>query len=183
MLVSQYEKNEHYHPHTDWFDPNTDEEMGPENGKQRWITILHYLNSYGDDYTGGETVFPESPEGKHQASWTGRTACTEGRLAVRPRKGDAVLFYSMSTSMVESPGSSHGSCDVISGTKYSAPVWVRQAAFHSADLPPDGPVPCEDKEDGCGSWAEHGECTKNPGFMAKRCRLSCQICTVTTDPL
>ena len=174
MQILKYDRDQHYHPHTDWFD--APEEMGDENGKQRWITILQYLNSYGEEYTGGETIFPLSPEGKHQASWEAPTNCTEGRLAVRPRKGDAVMFYSMSTAMKESQGSTHGSCDVRSGTKFSAPVWIRQKAFHPHDLPPDGPIPCEDTEEACGNWATSGECSSNAGFMQKRCRKACGVC-------
>jgi prolyl 4-hydroxylase len=85
-----------------------------------------------------QTIFPESPEGKHQKAWDNVNSCTRGKLAVRPRKGDAVLFYAMSTDGIESPGSLHGSCDVVNGTKFSAPVWIRQAPFHVADLPPEG---------------------------------------------
>ena len=52
MQILKYEKDQHYHPHNDWF--HTAPEKSEENGKQRWITILHYLNNYGEDYTGGE---------------------------------------------------------------------------------------------------------------------------------
>ena len=71
----------------------------------------------------------------------------------------------------------HGSCDVINGTKFSAPIWIRQAAFHAADLPPDGPVPCVDGETSCAGWAKSGECTNNAGFMGKKCRKACGLCT------
>lgn len=175
MQILKYEKDQHYYPHNDWF--HTAPEKSAENGKQRWITILHYLNNYGEDYTGGETIFPESPAGKHQEGWANPNPCTKGKLAVRPRKGDAVLFYAMSTDGIESPGSLHGSCDVINGTKFSAPVWVRQAPFHVADLPPDGPVPCVDADTNCPGWAKSGECTNNAGFMTKKCRLSCKECS------
>lgn len=185
MQILKYEKDQHYHPHNDWF--HTAPEKSEENGKQRWITILHYLNNYGEDYTGGEaraalvlpapltpapqTIFPESPAGKHQEAWVNPTTCTRGKLAVRPRKGDAVMFYAMSADGIESPGSLHGSCDVVNGTKFSAPVWIRQAPFHVADLPPEGPVPCVDKQAAeCPGWAERGECTKNYGFSACRAR-------------
>jgi prolyl 4-hydroxylase len=52
MQILKYEEGQHYYPHNDWF--HTAPEKSEENGKQRWITILHYLNNYGDDYTGGE---------------------------------------------------------------------------------------------------------------------------------
>jgi prolyl 4-hydroxylase len=175
MQILKYEVGQHYHPHSDFFD--TSGEMRAENGGQRWITILGYLNDYGKDYTGGETIFPVLPEGPHQAQWRDVTNCTQGKLAVRPKKGDAVMFYSLSTDLEESGGSSHGSCDVLSGTKYSSPVWIRQNAFHLADLPPEGPIPCRDKEDGCKAWQQNGECERNPGYMLKSCMKSCGVCT------
>ena len=36
---------------------------------------------------------------------------------------------------------------------------------------------CFDKENGCDSWAEGGECEKNPSFMKEACPQACQICT------
>jgi cyclophilin family peptidyl-prolyl cis-trans isomerase len=39
------------------------------------------------------------------------------------------------------------------------------------------PAACEDTHSGCGSWADGGECTKNPGFMKGACAESCGFCT------
>lgn len=41
----------------------------------------------------------------------------------------------------------------------------------------ENPKACRDAESACSDWAEKGECNKNPGFMAKSCRLSCRLCT------
>jgi hypothetical protein len=98
-------------------------------------------------------------------------------LANSCSQGDAVLFYAMTTDGKETSGSLHGSCDVINGTKFSAPVWIRQNAFHLADLPPDGPTPCKDKESSCKTWQQNGECTKNAAYMEKSCMKACGICT------
>ena len=35
---------------------------------------------------------------------------------------------------------------------------------------------CFDKESGCESWAEGGECEKNAAFMKEACPQACQIC-------
>jgi len=35
---------------------------------------------------------------------------------------------------------------------------------------------CFDKENGCESWAEGGECEKNAAFMKEACPQACQIC-------
>lgn len=174
LQVLRYEPGQHYYPHTDWF--STSREKAVENGMQRWATILTYLNSYGEDYTGGETILPMFPEGKHQQNWTGVSSCTLGKLAVRPKKGDAVYFRSMNEAGLELTSSTHGSCDVISGVKFSAPTWVRQQAFHLQSLPPDGPVVCRDKNSNCRAWFEAGECTRNEAYMRADCAVSCGMC-------
>ena len=48
---------------------------------------------------------------------------------------------------------------------------------------------CEDSHSGCGSWADGGECSKNPEFMKTTCAESCGVCKpqplldVSDDPL
>lgn len=50
-------------------------------------------------------------------------------------------------------------------------------ATESRDCEKDGcPEPCEDKNEKCAYWAEHGECKINPFYMLKKCRLSCKYC-------
>jgi prolyl 4-hydroxylase len=39
-----------------------------------------------------------------------------------------------------------------------------------------GEVECEDEDGNCRSWANLGECSKNPGFMHTQCRKSCKVC-------
>jgi hypothetical protein len=36
---------------------------------------------------------------------------------------------------------------------------------------------CVDEHENCMSWAEVGECEKNPGFMEENCERSCNICS------
>jgi prolyl 4-hydroxylase len=139
--VLRYRPGEHYLPHvshacvficlcllicltlcgfsiqTDWF--STPVEKSAANGKQRFATILTYLNSYGEDYTGGETIMPLLPETQAQKNWTNVTSCTAGKLAVRPKKGSAIYFYNMNENNQELTSAMHGSCDVIDGIKYS----------------------------------------------------------------
>ena len=43
----------------------------------------------------------------------------------------------------------------------------------NADLPK---VTCEDKNSQCGSWANRGECQKNPRYMRPYCQKSCGLC-------
>ena len=37
-------------------------------------------------------------------------------------------------------------------------------------------VECTDDEADCSKWAEVGECQKNPTFMLKSCKKSCDQC-------
>ena len=39
---------------------------------------------------------------------------------------------------------------------------------------------CRDDDSSCSSWAQSGECTRNPGFMLASCRLSCSVCRLTS---
>ena len=132
MQVLRYEPGQHYLPHTDWF--STPIEKSEANGMQRIATILMYLNSYGTDFSGGETIFPMVAESEEQASWEHVSECTRGNLAVRPQKGDAVLFWNLTPQGKEDPGATHGGCDVLTGVKYSAPIWMRQVCKVATQL-------------------------------------------------
>eukprot|EP00939_MAST-03C_sp_MAST-3C-sp1_P002361 g2361.t1 len=41
--------------------------------------------------------------------------------------------------------------------------------------------PCTDKESSCSDWAKSGECTKNPEYMRRFCRISCNLCMDPKD--
>ena len=49
------------------------------------------------------------------------------------------------------------------------------AASATAAAAPD--EECEDGHSSCGSWADGGECSKNPGFMRTTCPEACRFCT------
>jgi hypothetical protein len=56
-----------------------------------------------------------------------------------------------------------------------AHVFDAHQAIYKEPRPP--PVAgCEDAEERCWSWAEQGECKRNPGFMQVTCRVSCDAC-------
>lgn len=96
-----------------------------------------------DDEDGGETVFSEAPMAGEttlrptdevirelRASTTALDVLTPGsweeemaakcrsRLAVKPHKSRAVLFYSQLPNGELDPMSKHGGCPVLSGTKW-----------------------------------------------------------------
>eukprot|EP01025_Chloroclados_australasicus_P058590 TRINITY_DN7375_c0_g1_i4.p1 TRINITY_DN7375_c0_g1~~TRINITY_DN7375_c0_g1_i4.p1 ORF type:complete len:155 (+),score=10.42 TRINITY_DN7375_c0_g1_i4:126-590(+) len=121
--------------------------------------------------------------------------CAMKGLAVKPRKGDAAVFWSLTTAGELNKGALHGSCPVIRGEKWSATKWYhvahyamgrekRQRVEHQVFVPPPPPAPagCQDDQYECKDWAASGECESNPGFMVGSstrpgaCLLSCQRC-------
>jgi|EP00945_MAST-04E_sp_MAST-4E-sp1_P002270 hypothetical protein len=54
--------------------------------------------------------------------------CGQGEgLAVYPKKGDAILFYSQTPDAQLDPQSFHGGCPIIQGTKWAANLWIWNA--------------------------------------------------------
>ena len=43
-------------------------------------------------------------------------------------------------------------------------------------LPQTSAKPCVDSEPGCVEWAASGECSRNPGYMVRTCKSSCDKC-------
>jgi prolyl 4-hydroxylase len=130
---------------------------------------------------GGETVFPNAEGWENQPKDDTFSECAQKGLAVKPVKGDAVLFFSLHIDGVPDPLSLHGSCPVIEGEKWSAPKWIR---IRSYEHPPVSKVTegCSDNSARCAKWAEAGECEKNPVYMVGaeglpgNCRKSCGVC-------
>lgn len=87
-------------------------------GNQRIATMLLYLN---DDFTGGETVFPDLG------------------LTVRPKRGDALLFRNVDARGHGDARMRHAGNPVRSGTKWLATRWIRARPF-SPWTGPDRPV-------------------------------------------
>lgn len=111
-------------------------------GGNRFATILLYMSNLEDE-DGGETVFSKAPPAGSNAlrpakevirelresgaaldvltpgSWEEEmTAKCKSRLAVKPHKSRAVLFYSQLPNGESDPMSYHGGCPVLSGTKW-----------------------------------------------------------------
>lgn len=119
VQVLHYEVGQKYEPHYDYFL----DEFNTKNGGQRMATVLMYLS---DVEEGGETVFP-SAKGNISAVpwWNELSDCGKEGLSVKPKMGDALLFWSMKPDASLDPSSLHGGCPVIKGNKWSATKWVR----------------------------------------------------------
>ncbi|XP_062205076.1 probable prolyl 4-hydroxylase 6 isoform X2 [Phragmites australis] len=176
IQILHYQNGEKYEPHYDYFHDKNNQALGGH----RIATVLMYLSNVEK---GGETIFPNA-EGKiTQHKDETSSECARNGYAVKPVKGDALLFFSLHPDGTTDPDSLHGSCPVIEGQKWSATKWIHVRSF---DLPlkqvgsSDG---CEDDNVLCPQWAAVGECAKNPNYMVGTkeapgfCRKSCKVCT------
>jgi prolyl 4-hydroxylase len=102
MQVVHYAVGEKYDAHHDWGVVGT-----PES---RYITLLLYLNTLPDRLSGGETAFPKA-DGGHG-------------IKVYPKKGTAVLFYSLLEDGNGDDLSLHQAMPVKKGEKWLANFWV-----------------------------------------------------------
>lgn len=123
MQVLRYKPGEEYRAHYDYF--------FHDGGKlnNRIATVLMYLS---DVEAGGETVFPNTdiPNGRNASAFS---VCGNNGKAVKPKKGDALLFWSMKVGGELDGGSSHAGCPVESGEKWTATKWIHVAPLSSRE--------------------------------------------------
>ncbi|EPS58495.1 hypothetical protein M569_16319, partial [Genlisea aurea] len=176
LQVLHYDLDQKYGDHQDYFD----DPANLARGGNRIATVLMYLS---DVKKGGETVFPSAEKSPHiiepipvdgNASECGRRG-----VAVKPRKGDALLFFSLHPNATADVKSVHSGCPVVEGEKWSATKWIRVGHF---DKRPSSAERCADEHENCGDWAASGECDKNSKYMVGSlehpgyCRKSCNAC-------
>ncbi|GLT91953.1 hypothetical protein SLE2022_098140 [Rubroshorea leprosula] len=125
LQVLHYEVGQKYEPHFDYFI----DEFNTKNGGQRMATMLMYLS---DVEEGGETVFPNAKGNTSAVPWWNELSeCGKRGLAVKPKMGDAILFWSMRPDATLDPSSLHGACPVVSGNKWAAPKWMHVREYRS----------------------------------------------------
>ncbi|CAM8996697.1 unnamed protein product [Rhodiola kirilowii] len=175
IQVLRYEHGQKYDPHYDYF---TDK-VNIARGGHRIATVLMYLTNV---VKGGETVFPSAEvpaRRKAHPQDEDLSECGKNGVAVRPKRGDALLFFSLHPDATPDPMSLHAGCPVIEGEKFSATKWIHVDSFDK--IVGDGGE-CADEHESCERWAALGECTKNPVYMvgtpdlAGACRRSCKVC-------
>lgn len=119
LQILHYEAGQRYEPHYDYFM----DDFNTKNGGQRIATVLMYLS---DVEEGGETVFPAAKGNVSAVPWWNELSeCGKGGLSVKPKMGDALLFWSMKPDASLDPSSLHGGCPVIRGNKWSSTKWMR----------------------------------------------------------
>ncbi|KAM0967594.1 hypothetical protein FF1_016108 [Malus domestica] len=118
LQVLHYEVGQKYDAHFDYFA----DEFNTKNGGQRVATLLMYLS---DVEEGGETVFPTAKGSISSVPWWNELSeCGKQGLALKPKMGDALLFWSMRPDATLDPSSLHGACPVIRGNKWSCTKWM-----------------------------------------------------------
>ncbi|KAG5030528.1 hypothetical protein JHK82_014135 [Glycine max] len=102
LQILHYEVGQKYEPHYDYFL----DEFNTKNGGQRIATVLMYLS---DVEEGGETVFPAANANFSSVPWwNDLSQCARKGLSVKPKMGDALLFWSMRPDATLDPSSLHG---------------------------------------------------------------------------
>ncbi|KAL4422743.1 hypothetical protein ABPG75_008940 [Micractinium tetrahymenae] len=186
LQVLRYELDQEYKAHYDVIETEEKTAVGlQQTANPRVATLLMYLT---DVEEGGETTFPGgkwlNKEAQLQPPYT---ECGQKGVAVKPRKGDALLFFSLHVNGKKKDAYSlHAGCPVVRGTKFSATSWIHVAPFGTVTAQQSQPGfgACRDNNDECPQWAAAGECTRNPVFMRGQgivrghCRLSCKVCRV-----
>ncbi|KAK7848433.1 probable prolyl 4-hydroxylase 7 [Quercus suber] len=175
MQVLHYLHGEKYEPHFDYFHDKENQKLGGH----RVATVLMYLSNVEK---GGETVFPNSVSKVSQPKEDDVSDCAKNGYAVKPKKGDALLFFSLNPDATTDTRSLHGSCPVIEGEKWSATKWIHVRSFEKPvkQEGKGGKGDCVDENENCPVWAKAGECKRNPLYMVGddgKCRKSCKVCS------
>ncbi|MCH98385.1 prolyl 4-hydroxylase subunit alpha-1-like [Trifolium medium] len=136
--------------------------------------MLKYFDSTCQQWT-----LKESPRHKLSETIEDLSECAKKGIAVKPRRGDALLFFSLHPNAIPDTLSLHAGCPVIEGEKWSATKWIHVDSF---DKTVGAGGDCTDQHESCERWAALGECTKNPEYMVGSaglpgyCRKSCKTC-------
>ncbi|OIW07594.1 hypothetical protein TanjilG_28407 [Lupinus angustifolius] len=117
IQVLRYERGQQYEAHFDYFS----DKYNLQYGGHRMATVLIYLSNVEK---GGETVFPDSELSLSQPKDNTWSQCAKTGYAVKPKKGDALLFFSLHPNATTDTRSLHRSCPVIEGEKWSATRWI-----------------------------------------------------------
>ncbi|RZB60729.1 putative prolyl 4-hydroxylase 10 isoform B, partial [Glycine soja] len=125
LHVIRYAVGQYYEPHVDYFE----EEFSLVNGGQRIATMLMYLSNVEG---GGETVFPIANANFSSVPWWNELSeCGQTGLSIKPKMGDALLFWSMKPDATLDPLTLHRACPVIKGNKWSCTKWMHANEYET----------------------------------------------------
>jgi prolyl 4-hydroxylase len=74
-------------------------------------------------------------------------------MAVQPKVGDAILFFSFQKGGGSDAASMHASCPTLGGTKWTATKWIHEKKFATGVWKKPR---CEDDNNECANWARGG---------------------------
>ncbi|XP_074349036.1 putative prolyl 4-hydroxylase 12 isoform X2 [Apium graveolens] len=151
--------------------------------EQIMATVIFYLSNVSQ---GGQILFPQSDDSLSVNSHVRNliwSDCTKSSNAMRPTKGNAILFFNLHLSASPDRTSSHSRCPVVEGEMWCAAKFFNIKAVDplNFNLQVDN-SDCTDEDETCPKWAEIGECERNPVFMIGSpdyygtCRKSCNAC-------
>lgn len=178
MQVLRYVDGQKYDAHWDWFDDPVHHSMHMKDGN-RLATVLLYLAEVEE---GGETSLPLAiPIDEEAQTLPNQSECaTRGTLAVRPRKGDALLFWDLEMDFNTGDRRAlHASCPTLKGMKWTATKWIHNKRYMGDYNALDKAAKCMDLDRKCAQLVDNGDCYKNPEYMvgvAGHCRKSCEDC-------
>lgn len=106
-------------------------------------------------------------------------------MALKPIKGNAVVFFNVHLNASPDKSSSHSRCPILDGEMWCATKFfhLRATGGEKEPLQLDD-TDCTDEDENCPHWAAIGECQRNPVFMVGSpdyygtCRKSCSVCSL-----
>ena len=159
------------------------------------VASLYDLNLEVDDLQSGLPVPMTYYKGKvllivNVASQCGFTQSTYSYLnTLHSRYGNqglAILAFPCNQFGAQEPGSPQEIFSFATTTQSAKFDLFRKVDVNGPNAHPlfqflRGVGDCSDEERDCEAWAESGECENNKEFMEGSCRLSCGLCTPSTD--
>eukprot|EP00195_Chlamydomonas_chlamydogama_P016075 CAMPEP_0202891768 /NCGR_PEP_ID=MMETSP1392-20130828/1746_1 /ASSEMBLY_ACC=CAM_ASM_000868 /TAXON_ID=225041 /ORGANISM="Chlamydomonas chlamydogama, Strain SAG 11-48b" /LENGTH=285 /DNA_ID=CAMNT_0049575621 /DNA_START=353 /DNA_END=1210 /DNA_ORIENTATION=+ len=177
IQVLKYVDGQKYDAHWDWFDDPVHHEEYLRDGN-RYATVLLYLSEVEE---GGETALPLAVAIDEDAQQIPNPSPCAARMgiAVRPRKGDALLFYDMDVAGAKGDRAAlHASCPTLKGTKWTATKWIHNKKYMGGYDALSAAARCIDVDKNCGARVKAGECDTKDDMIGSGgvCRKSCEDC-------
>ncbi|KAL5727464.1 procollagen-proline 4-dioxygenase [Ranunculus cassubicifolius] len=157
---------------------DTKEIIEPRYNESVVATVILYLSNVTH---GGETVFVNSVT--PQVKDVFYSDCAKTGYAIKPIKGNALLYFNLLPNSGPDESSSNVICPVVKGEKWSAVKVLHLRSTNPNEETMESEIDgCSDEESNCPQWAGLGECERNPVYMkgtpdySGACRKSCNAC-------